>query len=97
TPVCLVSAAQDPSAHMQKLMAQMGQEYNMPTKRVMEINPKHPLFAKMLKATTEQQSKWSEILYAQALLNEGSSIPDPVKFSQQVAELMVQAADSGKH
>lgn len=97
TPVCLVSAAQDPSAHMQKLMAQMGQEYNVPTKRVMEINPKHPLFAKMLKATTEQQSKWSEILYAQALLNEGSSIPDPVKFSQQVAELMVQAADSGKH
>ena len=97
TPVCLVSAAQDPSAHMQKLMAQMGQEYNMPTKRVMEINAKHPLFAKMLKATTEQQSKWSEILYAQALLNEGSSIPDPVKFSQQVAELMVQAADSGKH
>ncbi|MGZ3771052.1 MAG: molecular chaperone HtpG, partial [Bdellovibrio sp.] len=92
TPVCLVSSSHDPSAHMQKLMSQMGQEYKMPVKRIMEINPKHPLFEKMLKATPDQQSKWSEILYAQALLNEGSSIPDPVKFSQQVAELMVQAA-----
>ncbi|MFM6928084.1 MAG: molecular chaperone HtpG [Bdellovibrio sp.] len=91
TPVCLVSASNDPSAHMQKLMAQMGQEYNAPVKRIMEINPKHPLFEKMLKATPDQQTKWSEILYAQALLNEGSSIPDPVKFSQQVAELMIQA------
>jgi molecular chaperone HtpG len=48
TPVCLVSASNDPSAHMQKLMAQMGQEYNTPVKRIMEINPKHPLFEKML-------------------------------------------------
>ncbi|MEK2688554.1 molecular chaperone HtpG [Bdellovibrio sp. GT3] len=91
TPVCLVSSAHDPSAHMQKLMAQMGQEYNQPVKRVMEINAKHPLFTKMLKASPDQQAKWSEILYAQALLNEGSSIPDPVKFSQQVAELMISA------
>ncbi|MBO9668637.1 MAG: molecular chaperone HtpG, partial [Bdellovibrio sp.] len=91
TPVCLVSAGNDPSAHMQKLMAQMGSEYNQPVKRIMEINPKHPLFEKMLKASPDQQAKWSEILYAQALLNEGSSIPDPVKFSQQVAELMISA------
>jgi molecular chaperone HtpG len=91
TPVCLVSSAHDPSAHMQKLMAQMGQEYNQPVKRVMEINPKHPLFQKMLQATPDQQAKWSEILFAQALLNEGSQIPDPVKFSQQVAELMISA------
>ncbi|MGZ3774102.1 MAG: molecular chaperone HtpG [Pseudobdellovibrionaceae bacterium] len=97
TPVCLVSSSQDPSAHMQKIMAQMGQEYKMPVKRIMEINPKHPLFEKMLKATSDQQEKWSEILFAQALLNEGSNIPDPVKFSQQVAELMVQAADRSTH
>lgn len=97
TPVCLVSASQDPSAHMQKLLSQMGREYGTPVKRIMEINPKHPVFEKMLKATPEQQTKWAEILFAQALLNEGSNIPDPVKFSQQVAELMVQAADATKH
>lgn len=97
TPVCLVAGSHDPSAHMQKLLSQMGREHNNPIKRILEINPKHPLFEKMLKATPEQQTKWAEILFAQALLNEGSSLPDPVKFSQQIAELMVQAADSTKH
>jgi molecular chaperone HtpG len=98
TPVCLVASTQDPSAHMQKLLSQMGRgEQTMTAKRILEINPKHPLFEKMLKATPEQQSKWTEILFAQALLNEGSNIPDPVKFSQQIAELMVQAADATKH
>lgn len=92
TPACLVSSAQDPSAHMQKLMAQMGKEYASTTKRILEINPQHPVFEKMLKATPEQQTKWSEILYSQALLTEGSALPDPVKFSQQVSELMVMAA-----
>lgn len=97
TPVCLVSANQDPSAHMQRLLSQMGREYRNPVKRIMEINPKHPVFEKMLKATPEQQTKWAEILFAQALLNEGSNIPDPVKFSRQIAELMVQAAEATKH
>lgn len=97
TPVCLVTSSQDPSAHMQKLLAQMGQEYRTPVKRIMEINPSHPVFEKMLKATPEQQRQWAEILYAQALLTEGSELPDPVKFSQQIANLMVQAAESTKH
>lgn len=97
TPACLVSSSQDPSAHMQKLMSQMGKEYASTTKRIMEINPQHPVFQKMLKTTPDQQAKWSEILYAQALLTEGSTLPDPVKFSQQVAELMVQAAGNIPH
>jgi molecular chaperone HtpG len=97
TPVCLVAGSSDPSAHMQKLLGQMGREYQNPVKRIMEINPNHPLFEKMLQASPHQQSQWAEILYAQALLNEGSTLPDPVKFSQQIADLMVQAANSTKH
>ncbi|UXR64061.1 molecular chaperone HtpG [Bdellovibrio bacteriovorus] len=98
TPACLVASSSDPSAHMQKLMSQMGKEYaGQSIKRIMEINPNHPVFEKMLKASPDQQTKWAEILYAQALLTEGSNLPDPVKFSQQIAELMVQAADSTKH
>lgn len=97
TPVCLVSSAQDPSAHMQKLMEQMGGAYKNPVKRIMEINPNHPVFEKMMKASPEQQTQWAEILYAQALLTEGSNIPDPVKFSQQIAQLMVQASEATKH
>lgn len=97
TPACLVSSENDPSAHMQKILSRLGPEHQQSVKRIMEINPKHPLFEKMLSATPEQQAKWTEILYGQALLNEGSTLPDPVKFSHQVAELMVEAAGATKH
>jgi len=90
TPVCLVSAQNDMSAHMQKLLAQMGPEYSQSmTKRILEINPNHPLFERMLGMTEEKQAEWGELLYAQALLNEGSALPDPVRFSKQVSELMM--------
>jgi molecular chaperone HtpG len=90
TPVCLVSSAYDPTANMERILAQFSKENPMgKTKRILEINPKHPVFEKMKGAQIETQKKWAEILYGQALLNEGSSLPDPVKFSQQVAELML--------
>jgi molecular chaperone HtpG len=93
TPVCLVSASNEMSSHMQKILSQMGQSTNLNSKRILEINPQHAVFKKMLTANPTQQQQWSEILYSQALLNEGSTLPDPVKFSKQVAELMVQASN----
>jgi molecular chaperone HtpG len=95
TPVCLVSDENDPSAHMQKILSQMGSDYKTSSKRILEINPQHPLFERMLGLTSDEQTKWGEILYGQALLTEGSTLPDPVKFSRQVADLMI-AASGGK-
>lgn len=92
TPVCLVSDKNDPSAHMQKLLAQMGSAYAPNAKRILEINPKHPLFEHMLSLPSENQVTWGEILYNQALLTEGSTLSDPVKFSRQIADLMLTAA-----
>ena len=89
TPVCLVSATDEMSLQMQKILSQMGQKSGQHSKRIMEINPQHPLFKKMLSVPAAQQEQWSEILYSQALLNEGSALPDPVRFSKQIAELMV--------
>ena len=91
TPVCLVSAATDPSAHLQKILMRMGQGEQPINKRVLEINPAHPVFKKMSAAPAETQKKWAELLYSQALLNEGSALADPFKFSRQVADLMVQS------
>lgn len=90
TPVCLVAGSQDPSAHMQKILSQMGQGQGVDAKRILEINPKHPVIEKMMSLTGPQQKLWTEVLYSQALLNEGSNIPDPRKFSQQLAELMLK-------
>ncbi|MFN3696481.1 MAG: molecular chaperone HtpG [Pseudobdellovibrio sp.] len=91
TPVCLVSSQNDMSAQMQKIIAQMGQGHEMNSKRILEINPNHKIFETMLVANDDQQKNWSEILYNQALLTEGSPIPNPAKFSQMVADLMVNS------
>lgn len=88
SPACLVSGAHDPSAHMQRMMEAMGQTAPK-TKRILEINPKHPVLEKMLSFDQDKKNSWAEILYNQALLNEGSQIEDPAKFSKQISELML--------
>ena len=98
TAVCLVSGQNDLSAHMQKILSQMGDASpgipRQDTKRILEINPNHPIFEAMLSANEDQMKNWSEILYNQALLSEGNSIPNPGRFSKLIADLMVQ---SNKH
>ena len=91
SPCCLVSGAYDPSARMERMMSAMGQ--SMPkAKRIMEINPEHPVLAKMKQLPEDSQKKWAEILYNQALLNEGSQIEDPLKFTKMISELMETSA-----
>ena len=91
TPVCLVSSSNNPSAHFEKILKQMGQGEESGSKRVLEINPNHAVFKKMMLGSPDTQAKWAELLYSQALLNEGSTLPDPFKFSRQVADLMVES------
>ena len=71
-------------------MEKLGQKMEK-TKRILEINPGHPIFAKMGDFSEEKKANWSEILYNQALLNEGSQVKDPVKFSEQLSQLMINA------
>ncbi len=90
TPVCLVSGQNDMSANMQKILSQMGEGAGQTnTKRILEINPNHLIFEAMIKADDEQLKNWSEILFNQALLAEGNSIPNPVRFSKLIADLMI--------
>lgn len=89
SPAVLVSGAHDPSAHMERLMEAMGQPGMGKAKRILEINADHPIFTKMLTLPADRQKVWAEILYNQALLTEGSTIPNPAGFSKMIAELMV--------
>lgn len=90
SPVCLVSGQYDPSARMERIMESMGQAAPK-TKRILEINPEHPVISKMSKQEPTTQAKWAEILYNQALLNEGSPIADPALFTRQISDLMIEA------
>ena len=90
SPACLVSGSNDPSAHMERLMESMGQSIPK-SKRILEINPNHPIFERMLAFNDERKNSWAEILYNQALLNEGSPVENPSKFSKQISDLMLNA------
>lgn len=93
SPAVLVDDAQSPGPHMQRLMRQTGQE-PPPRKRVLELNAEHPLTRKLKELHDEgpetgRVKDWGELLLGQALLAEGSPLPDPTRFSQLVSDLML--------
>jgi molecular chaperone HtpG len=92
SPACLVADANDLSAHMQRLMEQMGQK--MPgAKPIMEINPTHPIVLKLKDEQDDTRfAEWSEILFDQALLAEGGKLEDPATFVKRLNSLMLQLA-----
>ena len=91
---CLVADDMGMNANMERIMKAMNQDIP-PVKRILELNPEHPVMPKMLSLlggkNDEQLKEYTELLYDQALLTEGSTIKDPRRFSQLVSKLMVGA------
>jgi len=91
-PVCL-STDGEISLEMEKVLSQMPNgNMGMKAQRVLEINPNHPVFEKLVDLKTnddEKVGKYANLLYNQALLIEGISIEDPVEFSNAICELMI--------
>ncbi len=92
---CLVTDSNDMSPQLERMMKAMGQE--MPgVKRILEINPAHPILER-LQTLFEKNAEdaalgdYAELLYGQALLAEGERPPEPARFSQLLADLMVKA------
>lgn len=92
TPVCLVAGEHDPSARMQKIYSQMGQGGSPfgEGKRILEVNFEHPVFEKMKSASSDLRKDWIEILYSQALLHEGSPLPNPTRYTELISNLMLR-------
>lgn len=97
SPACLVNDEEDLSPHFERLLKRAGQGEGLPTsKRILELNPDHEILARMqtrFDADAEDAvlADYATLLFGQALLAEGSPLPDPVEFSQKVASLMVRA------
>jgi molecular chaperone HtpG len=67
------------------------------SKRVLELNPDHPILKAMAGIHKQDKnapslSDYADLLYDQALLTEGTPIKDPLRFTKLVSELMVKAA-----
>lgn len=59
-------------------------------KRTLEINAAHPLVAKMKNLAGDDLKDAVELLYDQALIAEGSAIPDPGRFAKLLTALMLK-------
>ena len=93
SPACLVGEAGDLSPHLRELFKRSGQEMPL-AKRTLELNPTHPVIARLreLHAAGKDDPRlalYADLLYGQALLAEGGVLPDPAGFSRRLAELMV--------
>jgi len=91
-PVCLVSD-EGISFEMEKVLSQMpDRQGDIKAKRILELNSDHPLITMMKTLDITKQKAYAHLLYNQALLIEGFSIDDPVAFSNQLAQLMIDAS-----
>lgn len=92
--VCLVADAMGPSLSMEHTFASMDNPM-FKAKRILELNPKHDLFAKLqiLHANGKDNAEFKDycdLLYTQALIIEGIMPENPVDFADKVAKLMAK-------
>ena len=60
----------------------------LPASFVLELNPDHPLFAKLGTLSDEELGVYANLLYDQSLLMAGLPLEDPAAFCEQVWKLM---------
>jgi molecular chaperone HtpG len=91
---CLVLNEHDMALHLQKMLKQAGQAIPE-SKPILELNPEHALITRLAsEKNAERFGMLSLLLYEQALLSEGGSLPDPAGFVRRINTLMTAVPDS---
>ncbi|CAL9365520.1 molecular chaperone HtpG [Streptomyces sp. enrichment culture] len=90
SPACVVSDAHDLTPALENMYRAMGQEVPR-TKRILELNPGHPLVKGLNQAYQERADRTelaesAELLHTLAVLAEGGQPKDPAKFVKLVAD-----------
>ncbi len=98
SPVCLVTDEKDISPGLEKLLRQGNQEVPK-QKRILEINPDHPVSQHLKQRYRDNSSDpvlddYADLLFGQARLAEGALPLQPSKFTQLVSKLMTSATIS---
>ena len=89
SPCCLVASANGLSPAMERMMRAMNKDAPK-EKRILELNGTHPLVAKMKGLEGDALKDAVELLYGQALIAEGSPVPDPARFAKLMTALMMK-------
>ena len=89
SPCCLVQQEHALPPSMVRMMRAMKQDVPE-EKRILEVNPSHPLVAKVRGLEGDALSDAMTLLYDTALVAEGSPVPDGAKFAKLLASLMMK-------
>lgn len=95
SPACLVAGEHEPSMHLERLLRAAGRSI-AGAKPVLEINPRHPLTARLRAERDEARfADWGHLLYEQALLAEGGALEDPGAFVKRLNQLVLALSGDG--
>src|SRR5262249_31268115 len=99
SPACLVGTEIDYSPQMERLL-QKGKGGGPRQRRILELNPNHGIFGKMLErfkrdCNDSTLADHAELLLGYSLLAEGSELTDPARFNGLLAELILQNLQQG--
>jgi molecular chaperone HtpG len=92
SPACLITEEHEYSPQLERLL-QKGKGGGPKQRRIMELNPRHPIVASMYDHYNQnnEDPAWSDamdLLFELALLAEGSEIADPVRLNRLTLELL---------
>ena len=95
SPACIVAGEHDLTPALEKLYRAMGDDLPR-VKRVLELNPTHPLVAGLRKAHEQNAddpalAETAELLYGTALLAEGGDLRDPARFARLLADRLARS------
>ncbi len=92
----LVAVEGDPGVNFERIMRMMEKDATPETKRILELNPSHPIVKNLAVLATREPgspklAEWSELLLDQALLSEGV-VQDPAQLVKRIQSLLTDAS-----
>jgi molecular chaperone HtpG len=89
SPACIV--ANEPTLDIHVINRLRGS--GLPSQPVLEINPHHPLIARLDEEADEVRfADWAQVLYSQAVLTAGAHLDDPAGFVSRLNDLLIALA-----
>jgi molecular chaperone HtpG len=94
SPACIVGEEHDLTPTLERMYRAMGQDVPK-TKRILELNPTHPLVTGLREAHGKRASdaelaETAHLLYGMALLAEGGALKDPSHFIRVLADRLAR-------
>ncbi len=88
--VCLVADQEDMDLHMERLLRKHNRTVGGDMKRILELNPKHKLIARLAvlagkDGAADKLEDMAWLLFDQARLLEGEALPDPAAFATRMS------------